>query len=151
MSLSINEIKEELKNKGEIVFVPSGNSMWPTLKDRAQRVVVQAKTARLNKYDVALFEKNGVLVLHRVVKVTENGYITCGDSQVKTESVPEDAVLGVMKGFYQGEKFIDASDEKYDKKIKRWYKHKALRKFKIKCFYLLLRIKNRLKKIKKGK
>ena len=149
-SQKIADYKTLLEEREEITFVPSGNSMWPTFKDRGQTVVVKKKTARLKEFDVAFFEKDGIFALHRVLKVTDNGYITCGDSQFKTESVEENAVLGVMKGFYKGERFIDASDETYCKKVRKWYKRGNLRKFRIKCFYFLLRVKNKFKKIKKG-
>ena len=143
--------KNLLEEKGEISFVPSGNSMWPTLKDRKQTVVVQKKTERLNAFDVALFENDGVIVLHRVMEVISNGYVTCGDSQLKNETVLERDVFGVLKGFYKGKKFVSVTDPKHVKKVQSWYKRKGLRKFRIKLFYLGLRIKTKLKKIfKKG-
>ena len=144
------DYKTLLEERGEISFVPSGNSMWPILKDRSQTVVVKKKTARLKEFDVAFFEKDGVFVLHRVLSVTDNGYITCGDSQLKSESITEDAVLGVLTGFYKGDRFIDVNDKTYAKKVRKWYKRGNLRKFRIKCFYFLLRVKNKFKKIKKG-
>ena len=143
--------KNLLEEKGEISFVPSGNSMWPTLKNRKQTVVVQKKVERLNVFDVALFEKDGVIVLHRVMEVTANGYVTCGDSQLKSETVLETDVIGVLKGFYKGKKFVPITDKKHIKKVQSWYKRKSFRKFRIKLFYLGLRIKTKLNKIfKKG-
>ncbi len=150
----ISALIEQLNSSGAISFVPIGHSMWPTLKNKGQAVIVAKKTGRLNVLDVALFvhEKAG-LVLHRVLRVTPDGYITCGDSQFTTEIVKEENVLGVMTGFYVKEKYIDVSSPKYVKKIERWYKRKKIRKFKIKRFYFSLSIKAKIKRIfiKKGK
>ena len=152
--LEINALSEQLNTSGAISFVPGGNSMWPTLKNKGQSVIVAKKTAPLNKFDVALFvhEKAG-LVLHRVISVVDGGYITCGDSQFTTENVKEDDVLGVMIGFYVKDKYIDVSLQKHKEKIERWYKHKKIRKIKIKRFYFTLAVKAKLKRIfsKKGK
>ncbi len=126
--------------------------MWPTLKDRAQSVVVRKKTDRLKQFDVALFEKDGVIVLHRVLAVLDGGYQTCGDSQFKCEIVEEQSVFGVMAGFYKDSKFISADNEKYLKFVQNWYKRKNLRRFKVKYFYFTLRVKNFFRrKVKKGK
>lgn len=150
----INSLSEQLNSSGVISFVPGGNSMWPTLKNKGQSVVVAKKTMPLNKYDVALFvhEKAG-LVLHRVINVIDGGYITCGDSQFTVEKVGEGDVLGVMIGYYIKDRYVDVSCPKYKRKIERWYKHKRLRKFKIKRFYFHLAVKSKLKRIfsKKGK
>ncbi len=148
---AFTDYKTALEKSGEITFIPSGNSMWPTLKDRAQSVVVKKKTDRLKEFDVALFEKDGIIALHRVIKVLDGGYQTCGDSQFKCEIVDEDSVFGVMAGFYKGKDYICADDEKYVKSVKNWYKRRNLRRFKVKYFYFTLRVKNFFKKIKQKK
>ena len=76
------DYKTELEKNGILAFVPGGNSMWPTLKNRGQSVVVLVKKEKLKRYDVALYLRdNGTFVLHRVIEPTEWGYIICGDSQ----------------------------------------------------------------------
>ena len=144
--------RTELNKFGVIAFVPGGNSMWPILKNRKQSVVVTLKTERLKKYDVALYSReNDVFVLHRVMEVTPDGYIMCGDSQFTIEKVLEESVFGVMKGFYQGEKYVECTDKKYVERVNKWYKRKKLRKLRLKRFYFWQRVKCKLKRIfKKG-
>ena len=143
----VRNYKTELEKNGAIAFVPGGNSMWPTLKNRGQSVIVVKKEERLNRYDVAFYQRaDGTFVLHRVMEVIEGGYIMLGDSQFTTEKVAEGQVFGVMSGFYRGKKFVDVKDKKYLKEIKNYFKRKKLRAFRLKCFYLKIRIKNKLKR-----
>lgn len=138
------DYKSELEKNGAIAFVPHGNSMWPILKNRKQTVVVIKKTDRLSRFDVALYERNGkekTFVLHRVMKSADGGYIICGDSQFVLERVEEDAVFGVMSGYYKGKTFIPVTDEKYIRRVEKWYKRKTIRKIRLKFFYFRVRIK----------
>ena len=143
-----SDYRTELEKNRVIGFVPSGNSMWPTLKNHHQSVVVVKKTCRLKKFDVALYERaGGTFVLHRVMSVTDDGYIMCGDSQFSLEKVSEDCVFGVMEGFYRGKKYIDCKNAKYKKEVIKLYANEKRRKRRVKFFYLRLRVKNKLKKI----
>lgn len=149
---NLSDYKKELEKNNIIAFVPKGNSMWPTLKNKKQSVVVKAKTERLKKFDVALYVRGqNMFVLHRVMEVLPDGYIICGDSQFDLEKVLEDQIFGVMIGFYRGKKYIDCQDKKYVKKIEKWYKRKLYRKIRIKLFYFVIIIKSKIKRIFKGK
>jgi len=146
--MSKNDYTTELNKSGVIGFVPGGNSMWPILKNRKQSVVVQKKTEKLKRFDVALYTRpDGGYVLHRVMEQTETGYIMCGDSQYSLEPVLEEKVIGYMSGFYRGKKYIECTNPKYKKQVENWYGKKTIRKIRLKLFYLRVRIKNKLKKI----
>ena len=59
--------KTQLEKNGAIAFVPGGNSMWPTLKNRGQSVVIVKKEQKLKPMDVAFYQRvDGAFVLHRV-------------------------------------------------------------------------------------
>ncbi len=147
-SVKVSDYRTELEKNKILAFVPGGNSMWPTLKNRHQSVVVEIKKDRLSRYDVALYQReNGTFVLHRVMQVIDGGYIMCGDSQYTLEKVKEEQVFGVMLGFYRGKKYIEVTDEKYKKRVENWYKRKKLRKFRLKLFYYRLAIKGKLKRL----
>ena len=146
------DYKTKLNKDSVIAFVPTGNSMWPTLKHKGQSVIVEAKKERLNKFDVALYVRGqNNFILHRVMEVFDDGYLMCGDSQFALEKVDEDQIFGKMIGFYRGKKYIDCNDEKYKKQIVSWYKRKKWRKFRIKFFFFRKRIINKLKKVFGGK
>ena len=136
------EFRSELEKNGIIAFVPKGNSMWPTLKNRKQSVIVAKKTQRLKPFDVALYERdNGICVLHRVIEVHDSYYVICGDSQFYYEKVDEDAVIGVMTSFYRGNKSVEVTDPKYIKEINKWYSNDKRRKRKVNRFYFRQRLK----------
>lgn len=131
----------QLQKNDEIAFVPRGDSMWPFIKNKGQTVVIEKKTDRLNKFDVGFYaSSDGSAVLHRVLEVLKDGYIFCGDSQFNPEFVAEDNVFGVMKGQYKNAKFVENTDKKLLKKVKKWYKCNFIRKVKVRLFYLLKRI-----------
>ena len=142
------DYKSEIEKNGVIGFVPGGISMWPILKNRGQSVVVKKKTERLKRFDVAFYQRtNGAFVLHRVMATTDEGYIMCGDSQLFYEVVKEEQVFGVMEGYYSGQNYVECSNPKYLLKVEKWYKHKFIRKFKLKIFYFIQKVKNRLIRI----
>lgn len=135
-SLRKDDYKNQLEKTGVIAFVPGGNSMWPTLKNRKQSVIVRKKEEKLKKWDVALYLRpNGSNVLHRVLEPTEFGYIICGDSQFVREKVNEEQVYGVMTGFYRGKKYIDVNDERYKKEVEKLFSDEKKRKRRVKRFF----------------
>lgn len=147
----LTDYKTALAKAGAISIIPSGNSMWPTLKHKGQSVLIEGKKGRLQPLDVALYSADGKYVLHRVLKVEDNCYITCGDAMNVLEKVPEENVIGKMVGFYKGKEFVSCTDEDYVKKVKNWYKRRKLRKCRLFFFHVRLRIKGVARKIFKGK
>ena len=131
------DFKNLLLKNGSCAFVPSGDSMWPIIKNRGQSVIITKKTNRLKKYDVGFYLRdNGAYVLHRVIEVTDSGYVMCGDAQFMREQVNEEQVFGVLTGFYVGEKFVDVNCKKYLRKVKRWYRCTLWRKVLVKLHRL---------------
>ncbi|MBP5466227.1 MAG: S24/S26 family peptidase [Clostridia bacterium] len=142
------DYKSELLKHGVIAFVPHGNSMWPTLKNGKQSVIVKSKTERLRPMDVALYQRdNGTFVLHRVIKTESFGYVICGDSQFTYEKVEESRVFGVMAGFYRGKHYVDVNDADYIKQVKKLYSGERRRKFAVKAFFFFEFLKNLPKRV----
>lgn len=142
---------EQLNKFKVISFVPKGNSMYPMLKNKGQSVVIRKKENRLEKMDVAFYiRQNGSFVLHRVIEVTSDGYVMCGDSQFYLENVNEEQVVGVMTHFYKGKNLVTA-DDKYKRSVNKFYERKLLRKIRVKSFLFIDRVKKKLKRLlKKG-
>lgn len=139
---------EVLKNKGSLVFVPGGNSMWPFIKNKKSSVVISVPKQEPVKWDVIFFQrKNGEYVLHRIIEVCSNGYIVAGDSQNYSEFVDKQNVLGILEGYYVNKKYISVNNAKYKKRVKRWYARPFLKKTKIKLFYFGLGVKSKIRKI----
>lgn len=130
------KIEEVLATNGKYVGPTVGVSMLPMLKNRRDTIVVLPKTQRLQPLDVALYKRGDAYVLHRVLSVTETGYIIRGDNCYSDESVPENAVIGVLSEFFRKDKHYFCDDEKY-----LTYVHKRLKTYKIRRFFVLFKAK----------
>lgn len=100
-------IKELLDAEGFYVGPPVGVSMWPMLRNRRDAILVVPASECLKRYDVALYRRGQMMVLHRVLGLYENGYVICGDNCIALERVPFDQVFGVLKGFYRDDRYVD--------------------------------------------
>lgn len=138
------KIEEVLSQKGKYIGPTVGISMLPMLKNRRDTIVVLPKTQRLKPLDVALYKRGDAYVLHRVLSVTETGYIIRGDNCYSDENVPETAVIGVLSEFFRKDKHYFCDDKKYLR-----YVRKRLKTYKIRRFFVMLKAKckNAAKKI----
>ena len=103
-------IEQCLKELGFAVVPTKGTSMWPLLKEGQCRVKVAAvEGITLKKGDIILYRrKDGTLVLHRILKVENGIFLTCGDHQWKQiEKVEEKQILAVAQGIFRNGRYID--------------------------------------------
>lgn len=98
-----------LETKGEFITLFKGISMLPLLRQGKDIVVITKPVGELKKGDVPLYKRRNYdfLVLHRILKVSDNEYIIRGDNTYKLEHVPKDYVVGVLKEVYRGGKYIN--------------------------------------------
>ena len=88
--------------------------MNPMLVEGRDRVIIVPPKFPLKKYDVPVYRKMGHYTMHRVVKVTKSGYIICGDNRIYLEkNVREEDIVGMLEGFYQGDKYISSTDKEF--------------------------------------
>ena len=140
-------IEEVLLNNGKYVGPTVGVSMLPMLKNRRDSIIVLPKTERLKPLDVALYRRGKDYVLHRVLSVTEEGYIIRGDNCYADEIVPEEAVIGVLSEFYRKDKHILCTDEKYLRYAKRRIKNYPIRRVLMRFRWTLGSIRRRVLKL----
>lgn len=93
--------EEILKRDGVLVYRTQGVSMRPMLKQNRDLVTIRPISGRLKKYDVPLYRKQGGgYLLHRIIAVTENGYVIRGDNTYKKElDVTDNDIVGVLTAF----------------------------------------------------
>lgn len=96
-----SSFEEQLEKYGSFTFRNKGVSMMPLLRQGKDLFTVRKldKGERLKKYDVALYHRGKKYVLHRVLKVTDTGYIIRGDNCTDKEIVPEADIMGVMTDY----------------------------------------------------
>lgn len=106
-SADSQSIRDVLARDGVWVSTTHGTSMWPMLRDARDTVVVRPAAGRLQKLDVALYQRGDAYVLHRVIAATQDGYRILGDNCIAVEEVPESAILGRLEEFWRGEQHCD--------------------------------------------
>lgn len=130
----IPTIKEVVDNGSEATFIPHGVSMQPMLYGGRDEIILVKPKFPLNKYDIPLYlRKNGTVVLHRIVKVTdtENGrrYFMRGDNTWELEEgIEEKDMVAVVSRFCRKGKWYSAQSRSYRLYSVLWCKLFPLRK-----------------------
>lgn len=91
----------QMESGGVARLVVTGDSMYPTFRDRKDVVYLSAVSGNLKKKDLILYKReSGQYVLHRIVSRPKNGrFICCGDNQWEKEPVDFRQVVAVVTGF----------------------------------------------------
>lgn len=116
-------MEEVLKNGSEVLFTVTGNSMFPLLRHGRDKVcLVRCGGKPLNKYDLPLYVRpDGKYILHRIIAVKKEGYVTAGDHQwTKEFPVLPSQVIGVVKGIWRDGKYISCDDFRYRLYCRFW-------------------------------
>jgi hypothetical protein len=111
------DIEQLLQEGNSIQIKPQGYSMYPVLvPGRDEAVIEPLKDRKLKRGDVALYRRieehsTGILVLHRVWKVSSEGIYMVGDNQKEVEGpLASEQFLGIMVGMYRKGKYISCSN-----------------------------------------
>ena len=101
---------EALKENEEVAVLTSGISMEPMLRQHKDIVIIKRVNGRLKRNDVPLYRRAGCdrFILHRILKVTSDGYVIRGDNlYTKEYDVKDGDIIGVLKAFYRDGKYYD--------------------------------------------
>lgn len=94
---------ERLLADGYIVRIkPQGYSMYPLfVPERDEALIESIHPSKLKRGDVALYRRDGsILVLHRIFRVTDEGFYMVGDNQTEIEGpLRPDQIYGKLIGF----------------------------------------------------
>ena len=110
---------EEAVSKGNFIIHSHGVSMWPMIRNGKDSVRIEPVEGRLNKFDLPLYKDNrGRYVIHRV---TEDGYVICGDGLCEKEyDITDKNILGRVEGFFRKEKYISCQSKGYRLYVRLW-------------------------------
>ena len=122
MSPDAMHFEEILKRHGKLVYSCQGDSMLPLIREGKDLVVITPAQNRLKRFDVPLYRRaSGQYVLHRVLKVREQDYVTCGDNRLKRElGVTDNQVLGVLTEIIRDGKTISVHSLRYRLYVFLW-------------------------------
>ena len=88
-----------LEQDKKLIYTIRGISMLPLLRSNKDLVIIEVVKNKLKPLDVAFYRREGRLVLHRVIAVSENDYCIRGDNTYRIEHIPEKDVMGILTGF----------------------------------------------------
>jgi signal peptidase I len=103
----ISLIKEKLEKDGEIALKVHGGSMRPFIKSGS---VIKIQNVKLIKNcgikigDVVLYEQDGRLLMHRVIKILRKSnmndkiFLVAGDNRIDTipHTIKEEEIIGIF-------------------------------------------------------
>ena len=113
-NIEFENIEQVLQKEGELMTCVSGISMYPMVRTRRDMVIIKKVDRKLQKNDVPVYRlKSGKLVMHRILEVTDNGYIIRGDNLMNKEyNITDENIIGMLKAFYRNGKLIDCETSK---------------------------------------
>lgn len=98
--LSLAEFVRPFAAHGEEITVSGkGSSMLPTISEQCSLIMAPLPKGGVRAGDILLYERpNGQPVIHRVWRVTKDGYDMLGDNQFEIErKVSKDAAVACVK------------------------------------------------------
>lgn len=123
-------IEDALAQQGMYVGTTVGVSMRPMLRNRRDTIIVEPlRGRRLQRFEVPLYRRGDAYVLHRCVEVLPHGYTMLGDNCLNKEpNIPDERVIGVLTGFYRGDKQVNMDGAAYRAYVRAWYALYPLRR-----------------------
>lgn len=112
--------KEVLQKQQRLVYTGQGTSMLPMLHSERDVLIIEKPEGRLKKYDIALFRYGGKYILHRVIRVYDDGYIFRGDNTYVLEKAADHDVIGILTGFTRKGKLYSVKDVRYRLYARIW-------------------------------
>ncbi len=124
-----SSVEEQLALHREVYTTTSGDSMKPLFRTHGCTVKLVAYTGDAARDDVILWrDASGKYLLHRVIRVTEDGYITRGDNRRRDDPpVLRRQVYAVLDGYYRGERFVPLTARRYRLYVRLWGRPNAVR------------------------
>ncbi len=139
-------IEDALASQGMYVGTTVGVSMFPMLRNRRDTIVVEPlRGRRLHRFEVPLYRRGSAYVLHRCVEVHPGSYTMLGDNCLNKEpNIPDERVIGVLVGFYRGDREVDMSGLPYRAYVRAWYAIYPLRRGVMRARAFAGRVKRRV-------
>ena len=136
----MGKIEQCLQELGYAIVPVQGTSMWPLLREKKSWVEVTIRDdTPLTSETVVLYRReNGQLVLHRIIRVENDGtYWVCGDHQwTLEERIREEQSRAVARTFSRNGYLIDAHTKWYRLYQLFWNRNLTVRR----CCLALLRL-----------
>ena len=141
-------INETLLEGKSFKIKPNGVSMLPIIRPGEDSVFIKKPQGRLKKYDIAFYKRDsGQFVLHRVIGVTNDSYIMCGDNQwAKEYNIYDKNIIGVVEKIERDGEIFTCNNKRYMRYVKNRVNTRIIRKCRSILAYKIKSIIKRLYK-----
>lgn len=128
--MSKSTFERELQEKGVLIYTNVGTSMRPLIRQGKDIMIISKLDRKPKKMDVPLYKRDsGQYVLHRIVKVTKDGYVLRGDNTYCNEhGITDKHILGVLTGVIRNGKEVSVHSFGYVLYSYFWYYTYYIRK-----------------------
>lgn len=125
----------QLTEGGRARLTVTGCSMLPLLRERRDYVELIPIAPCQKEGQIILYRReNGRYVLHRIISVTDTGYLCCGDNQAQLEPVEHRQLLAVVDSFTRNGKRYTTEHMGY-----RLYRAACVKGYPLRKYYIGLR------------
>lgn len=133
--LPVSSFEAELERHGTLVYSNVGKSMLPLIREHRDLMVIKKRPeGRLKKHDAVLYRIGDKYILHRIIKVEENGYVIRGDNTFVNEyGITDEHIIGVLDSVVRDGKTVEVSDFGYRMYVGIWCGIYPLRYFHVKA------------------
>lgn len=109
ITVEAGDIFNLLKERESITLRVQGKSMQPFLYDRRDSVILSKPELPFKIGDIIVFERNGYYIMHRIISIDSEGFITTlGDNSYTPEThIPSQNVVAGVYGAVRDGKKID--------------------------------------------
>lgn len=144
MESLIEVILLQLKTGKMANLAVTGCSMLPMLRQYADTVQLKPVEGALQPGDIALYRRdNGRYILHRVIQLTPEGYLFCGDNQAELEPVHQDQLIALVTGYTKKGKSHKLNESGYSLYCFVWVRLFCIRKYYIRLRRWFGRLRSR--------
>lgn len=145
MESLIEVILLQLKTGQKSNLTVTGYSMMPMLHQYRDAVLLKPIDGALRPGDIALYKRdNGKYILHRVIRLTREGYLFCGDNQAVLEPVRHDQLIALVDSYTKKGKHRQLNEMGYRLYCFVWVRLFCIRKYYIRLRRWLGRLHSRL-------
>lgn len=144
VTVDINEyvpvLREVVEEGREVSMLISGNSMSPFLIHARDYICFKKPDRELRRGDMVFYQrKSGQFVMHRICKVTSEGYDIIGDNQTEIEhGIKREQIFGLITRVKRKGIWIGSGDFWWEFFAKIWVRIIPLRRMVMKLYGYLI-------------
>lgn len=118
----VTTFEEVLDKEHKLIYTNVGDSMYPLIQEGRDLIVIEKCNGRMKRFEIPLYKRdNGKYVLHRIIKVRDEDYLTCGDNRWALESgVTDRHIIGKLTKVIRDGKEISFDSANYKLYVFLW-------------------------------